>query len=130
MNNSASFRLCDSIKRVVMLLRRTGGIMLETAGDVSAAAAAFAGLVLVFFGASVASFDAFDETQRDAVRWTYRRRAWPALVSLVAALVSCALSLSAKMWRSEALAIWGLVFLAIVGIGILVSAVLAVLEIG
>ncbi len=107
-----------------------GEAVLEIAGDVSAAAAAFAGLVLVFFGASVASFDAYDEIQRDAVRWTYRRRAWPALISLIAALASCGVSLLAKVWKCETLALWGFGLLGVVGLGVLISALLAVREIG
>jgi hypothetical protein len=42
--------------------------MLETAGDVSAAAAALAGLVLVFFGSSIASLDSYSTEQRGSVQ--------------------------------------------------------------
>jgi hypothetical protein len=60
--------------------------MLETAGDVSAAAAALAGLVLVFFGSSIASLDSYSTEQRGSVQGFYRRRAWPAFIALVAAV--------------------------------------------
>jgi len=104
--------------------------MLEIAGDIAAAAAAFAGLILVFFGASISSFDSYDETARDAVRGIYRRRAWPGLAALLAALLSCYTSLSAKALMSECAAYWAAGLLALVGILIFVLALLAVWEIG
>jgi hypothetical protein len=104
--------------------------MLEVAGEVSAAAAAFAGLVLVFFGASIASFDAYSAEQQDSVRSIYRSRAWPAFVALIAAILSCGVSLYAKALHSELAAERGLGLLAVVGIAIFISALLAVLEIG
>jgi ABC-type Fe3+-siderophore transport system permease subunit len=104
--------------------------MLEITGEVSAAAAALAGLALVFFGASVSSFDAFAEDQKDAVRWIYRRRAWPAFIALIAAILSCGVSLYAKALHSEVAAEWGIGLLALVGVAIFISALLAVLEIG
>jgi hypothetical protein len=78
-----------------------GAAVLEISGDIAAAAAVFAGLVLVFFGASLASFEGYSEDQRGAVRWLYRRRAWPAFAALAAALGSCAAGLFAKATHCE-----------------------------
>lgn len=104
--------------------------MLEISGDVAAASAAFAGLVLVFFGASTASFDSYSEDQKNSVRWIYRRRAWPALAALFAALLSCGFSLYAKAASVCWSAVAGVCLLAFVGIAISLSAILAVVEIG
>jgi hypothetical protein len=104
--------------------------VLEIAGDVSAAAAAFAGLVLVFFGTSISSFDAYSEDQKDAVRSIYRRRAWPAFIALIAALLSCGTSLLAKALECKMAAECGLGLLALVGVAIFISAYLAIREIG
>ena len=104
--------------------------MLEIAGDVASAAGVFAGLVLVFFGAALASFDGYDETQKGSVRWTYRRRAWPAFISLVMALAACGFGLYAKAEADACVARWAVYALAISCLGILLSAAQVVWDVG
>lgn len=103
---------------------------LNIASEVSGAGAALAGLILVFFGAALSSFDTYTTEQKNAVRGAYRWRAWPAFVAFVLSLGSCGLALVAKSAASENLAWWAAVLLAVAGIGILVSAFRAVSDIG
>ena len=103
---------------------------LSIASEIAGAAAALAGLILVFFGAALSSFDSYSATQKAAVRGRYRLRAWPAFASFVLSLVSCGLALHAKATMCASMATVSIWLLAIVGIGIFVSALAAVLEIG
>jgi peptidoglycan/LPS O-acetylase OafA/YrhL len=103
---------------------------LEVSGDVASASAALSGLILVFFAAALSSFDGYDDGQKQAVRWTYRRRAWPAFGGFLASLCACALALYAKAVGSEAAAVWAIIALGVAGVSVLVSAFLSVLEIG
>jgi hypothetical protein len=81
--------------------------VLSIAGDVSTAAAGLAGLILVFLGAALSGFGAYSETQKQAVRNTYRLRAWPAFGGFVLALISCGLALDAKATAASCPATWG-----------------------
>ena len=100
------------------------------AGDVAGAAAALAGLILVFFAAALSSFDNYNATQKASVRTRYRLRAWPAFVAFVLALASSGLALHAKATMCAGTAIASIWLLAIVGVGIFVSALMAVRDIG
>ena len=104
--------------------------IVETSGDVAAAASAFGALVLVFFGLSVSSWDGYSAEAKGDVRARYRWRAWPAFVALLASVLSCGASLYAKATDCELAAFWGAGLLAIVGIAILISALQFLMEIG
>jgi hypothetical protein len=104
--------------------------MVDIGGDVAAASGAFAGLILVFFGASLSSFDAYSEEQRGNVRNIYRLRAWPAFAALVAAILSCGLSLYGKAAGSVCAVGWSCGLLAFAGVAILVLGIVSLKEIG
>jgi hypothetical protein len=103
---------------------------LEITSEVSGAASALAGLILVFFAAALSSFDGFDAGQQDSVRTAYRLRAWPAFGAFVLSVVSCGLALHAKATACEGTAIAAIVLLGIAGAGVFISALAAVLAIG
>jgi hypothetical protein len=104
--------------------------MLDIMTEVAGAAGAAAAVILVFFGAALASFDTYNEGEKDAVRSAYRRRAWPALVALIASTASCGVALYAKAGHSECAALVSIWLLGLAGIGIVVAAIQAVWEIG
>lgn len=103
---------------------------LAIAGEISGAAAALAGLILVFFAAALSSFDSYSETQKASVRWSYRLRAWPAFLAMVVSLASCGLALHAKAASSTCSATVAIWLLGMAGVGVLVSAVAAMRDIG
>jgi hypothetical protein len=55
---------------------------------------ALAGLILVFLGALLTSFDGYGAEGQSAVRRKYQHRAWLALSGFVAALISATLALA------------------------------------
>lgn len=77
----------------------------EIAGDVVTASTALAGLILVFLGATSTSYDAYEATERGAVRNRYQRRAWFAFTGLVLALASVLLALIGKWLHQECAAL-------------------------
>lgn len=91
---------------------------LAIASEVSGAAAALAGLILVFFGNALSSFDTYNTEQRNNVRWAYRRRAWPAFLGFAAAIFSCGLALYAKAWSDGDTAFAAVSFLGVAGVGV------------
>jgi hypothetical protein len=103
---------------------------LNIAGEVSGASAALAGLILVFFGSALSSFDTYSVEQQNSVRWSYRRRAWPAFVGFVAAIISCGMARYAKAETSDAAAGWGVGLLAFAGVAVFLSALQALRDIG
>jgi hypothetical protein len=104
--------------------------VLDIASDVASASAALAGLILVFFAAALSDFGGFDAGQQEAVRDTYRWRAWPAFAGFVASLAACGLALFAKAESSSAAAVWAAAALALAALSVLVAAVSVVREIG
>jgi len=103
---------------------------LGIASDVAGAAGALAGLILVFFGAALSSFDTYDETQKGAVRAAYRRRAWPAFAAFLSSMASCGLALHAQAFANADSASLAVMLLAAAGFGVFVSATLALLDLG
>lgn len=75
-------------------------------------AVAFAGLILVFLGLLLTSFDSYDSPTDKTVK-KYRARAGFALSGFFAALFSAAASLAAYDFKSMALYYSSLVFLAL-----------------
>ena len=101
---------------------------IEVSGDVSAAASALAGLILVYLGAVIGNFSGFDAPERGAVKARYQWRAWFAFVGLILCLVAVALGLVAKWLGIAGLAVGALftLLLALVWIGAI--AVIAIRE--
>jgi hypothetical protein len=64
---------------------------------VSAAAAALAGLLLVFLGAISTTFDGYERQEQGAVRGRYQRRAWLAFVGFIFAILAAAAGIAA--WK-------------------------------
>lgn len=83
----------------------------EIAGDISAAGAALAGLILVFIGAASTSFDSYDKQAQHAVRLRFQTRAWIAFVGFVFALLSVPAALIAKWLAVSCLSLAALVML-------------------
>jgi ABC-type transport system involved in cytochrome bd biosynthesis fused ATPase/permease subunit len=99
------------------------------AGEVSGAAAALAGLILVFLGATATSYDAYRKEEQRSVRKRYQRRAWLSFSGFLFALISTTAALLGKWLGSEWAAGAALVVLCLALIVVLVAAFLAVWEI-
>lgn len=103
--------------------------MLPIMPEVAGAAGTVCGMLLVFLGSSISGFDSFDEGAKRSVRSLYRWRAWPTLVALLCAMVSCGLALYAKLSSAELMAHLAVYFLAAGALAVAVAAVHAVWEI-
>lgn len=73
----------------------------ELGGDISAAAAALAGLLLVYIGAISTSFDSYQKQEQASVRGRYQRRAWFAFIGFVLAILSVAFALLGKWLHQD-----------------------------
>lgn len=99
-------------------------------GQLFSGGTALAGLVLVFLGGILASYDGYEPTDRPAVVSQYRRRAWAAFWGFIGAIVAGASGLAglvaggSKIWLCI-----GLAALAVSAIVLVVMAVLSVKEI-
>jgi hypothetical protein len=102
---------------------------LEVAGDVAAAGAALAGLILVYLGAVVASYASFDATAQKTVRARHQGRAWFAFAGLTLCLLSVSLALFAKWLAIGCMAVAALIILALALAWVLATAVLTIREI-
>lgn len=91
---------------------------------------ALAGLLLVFLGASLASFDTYAPTEKSAVRPKYRKRAYTSLAGFFAALLAAILSLVAVDCPCAALYYGALIALAVSFLMASWAATVAVLDIG
>src|SRR5665213_3366786 len=103
---------------------------LKIASEIAGASAALAGLILVFFAAALSSFDSYTIEQQGAVRGAYRWRAWPAFVAFIVSLGSCTCAIAALWTSSTVLEAWSAILLAVAALGILISAIRAVMDIG
>ena len=81
---------------------------IEVGGDVSAAAAALAGLLLVFLGGLSTAFDSYEKAEQGAVCWRYQRRAWFAVIGFALAILAAGLGISGKWLHQEGLAVAGI----------------------
>jgi hypothetical protein len=101
----------------------------EIAGDISAAGAALAGLILVFIGAASTSFDSYERQEQHAVRLRYQTRAWIAFAGFAFALLSAPTALVAKWLSISGLSLAALVMLIAALLFALFAALLAVRDI-
>jgi hypothetical protein len=101
----------------------------EIAGDISAAGAALAGLILVFIGSASTSFDSYERQEQHAIRLRYQTRAWIAFVGFAFALLSAPTALIAKWLSLSYLSLAALVMLIASLAFALFAALLAVRDI-
>jgi hypothetical protein len=85
----------------------------HVADQVLTAATALAGLILVFLGNVVSSYESYDPQAKSSVRARFRWRGWFAFSGFAAALVSALLAL-AHNWQPEN-------WLVVVAVGLLVA---------
>jgi hypothetical protein len=103
---------------------------IEVSGDVVAAATTLAGLVLVFLGATVSSFESYDPIQRGpTLRTRYKRRAWFTFVGFVLSLLASVSALLGKWLGLECAAIAGLALFIVALVWVLFNALFFVREI-
>jgi len=101
----------------------------EIGGDVVAAGAAVAGLMLVYMGALSGSFGGFQGREKATVLPSYRRRIWFAFAGLTLNATAIPFGLAAKALDCES-PLWASLVLLILGLGWLIAvAVLSALEI-
>jgi hypothetical protein len=102
---------------------------LPVAGDIATAAAALAGLVLVFLGAIASTFTSYQKQEQAAVRGRLQLRAWLAFVGFVLALLATASALAGKWLGHECTALVALALLFVALIWVTFAALSAVREI-
>jgi hypothetical protein len=94
----------------------------EVGGDVASSAAALAGLLLVYLGAIIVSFDGYQATERNTVKARYRRRGWLGFAGFVFAILATPLGLAGKGFQQESLVLASMAcILVAVGISLIVA---------
>lgn len=103
---------------------------MEVSGDVVAAATTLAGLVLVFLGATFASYESYDPIQRGtALRARYKHRAWFIFVGFALAVLAALLALAGKWLHQECLALAALAVFVASSLWVVVAAILLIRDI-
>jgi hypothetical protein len=105
------------------------GQAIGVAGDIAATGGALAGLILVYLGSITASFATFQPAERRTVLASHQRRVWFAFVGFVLFLIAVALALFGKWLAIPCMVVSALMVLSIGMIGLIVAAVLTVMEI-
>lgn len=77
---------------------------ISIAGESVASATALAGLILVYLGSLVASYEGFQPQERRAVKSGFQRRAWVAFVGLIISLFAALLGVLGKWLPNECVA--------------------------
>jgi hypothetical protein len=90
---------------------------------------ALAGLILVFLGAVIASFESYDAAQRRAVYRRYRKRGILALTAFAGSLIAAGLALGSYWTACLAFFYGGLALLLFSFVMVLVVAFMAVTDI-
>lgn len=99
-------------------------------GQLFSGGTALAGLVLVFLGSVLASYDSFEPTAKRAVRRKYRWRAWVGFAGFLCSLVAATAGLIGLM-RGAAPWLWvGVAALVLSGLLLVALALVSVVEIG
>jgi tellurite resistance protein TehA-like permease len=103
---------------------------LEVSGDVIAAAATLAGLILVFLGAISTSYDSYDALLRTrTLRARFQRRGWFAFVGFALALSATLLALLGKWFQCNAAVLAAIICFVVALIWALVAGALSVRDI-
>ncbi|MCP3472406.1 hypothetical protein NLM33_19015 [Bradyrhizobium sp. CCGUVB1N3] len=103
--------------------------LIEVGGDISAAATALAGLLLVFLGAIAVAFEGYQPQERNPIRGRYQRRAWLGFVGFVFAILAAATGIAGKAFHQECIALIGALCLVVALIMSLLVALFSALEI-
>jgi hypothetical protein len=103
--------------------------VLSLTGDIIAAGAALAGLILVYLGSVATGYAGFDATQQESVRAPFQRRAWFAVVGVVLAIAASGAAVFGKWLLNICLAGTSVILLSLALIWVVVSAVLIAFEV-
>jgi hypothetical protein len=118
---------------LVKLSNKQSGVemagLVEVGGDISAAATALAGLLLVFLGAIAVAFDGYQPQERNPVRGRYQRRAWLGFVGFTFAIFAAATGIAGKAFHQECVALIAMICLAVALLMSLLIALFSALEI-
>ena len=102
---------------------------IEVGGDVSAAASALAGLLLVYLGSLSTAFDTYQKAEQGPVRGRYQRRVWFAFLGFPFAVLAAGLGISGKWLHQECVAIASIGCLGLALVWSLFVALFSALEI-
>jgi hypothetical protein len=88
------------------------GAVLDLASDVIAGGSTLAGLILVYLGSVMTGFGGYETAAQDAVRTSYQRKAWLAVIGILFGLAASGFALVAK-WQAiswmAGLSVWLLI---------------------
>lgn len=77
------------------------------ASDLVSAGTAFAGLILVFLGVTLAAWDSYGAVQQKSVRWKFRRRGLESLLGFVFSLAAVVFGFASGCgWGDQEIAIY------------------------
>src|SRR5262245_620127 len=103
---------------------------MDVSGDVAIAAAALAGLALVFLGATSTSYEAYPQVSRDyRVRARDLRRGWSAFIGFALSLLAAFSALIGKWLHEECCALAALALFCVGLLAVLVAGALSVRDI-
>jgi hypothetical protein len=105
------------------------GVVLGLTGDVIAAGAALAGLILVYLGNVSAGYAGFARTEQGTVRASFQRRAWFAVVGIVFAIAASGAALLGKWLSQMCFAGAGVILLALALVWVVATATLIAFEV-
>jgi hypothetical protein len=107
----------------------TSGGVLPLGGDIIAAGAALAGLILVYLGAVANEYASFPATDQGAVLPTFRRRAWFAALGIIFSISASGIALLGKWLANTCLTGFAVILLALALVWAVVIAILLAAEI-
>jgi hypothetical protein len=105
-----------------------GGV-LPLAGDIIAASAALAGLIIVYLGGIATEYSSFARTAQASVRGSFQSRAWFAVAGVIFSVIACGLAALAKWQASPFVAGAALLFFSITLFWSALSAIFIALEV-
>jgi hypothetical protein len=92
---------------------------IDVGGDIGASATALAGLLLVFLGFAVTSFEGYSKQEQGAVRPRYQRRAWLAFAGFGVSVLAAIFGILGKWLQVNCLAVTGVaLFLLAIGVAL------------
>src|SRR5437870_4089480 len=106
--------------------------MAKIAEQLPAMGTALAGLILVFLGISITSWERYEVTEQKPVRAKYQRRVWLGFLGMLFSLVAAILGLVAlgmSNQASELVIDWALLCLAVSVVCVLIIAIMLLSEI-
>ena len=100
----------------------------EASGDITSAATALGGLLLVFIGAVSTGYSSYSAEQQGAVRKRFQLRGALALAGFLLALAAAILAIIGKVTERACPVIWAVGCLAVVFLLVVVAAIVSVLD--